>query len=740
MEEDVVNVLSDADLLKQQIEELKKEKITLSRILKACFVDHNNNINKKITPLIFFSKLLVNSNKWDEYINRLYSYLHYDKKIIFLSGFGGIGKTTFINLFAKFNQIDISKNVGEFNFHIIDFHKSAGDDLDGEKKILNQIKFYIKKIYYDNNLLGEESFLFFIRNINTMKRFFTSKLIEYCERSTSQPGNSSSTLKEFVDNIESIDDVFLYLLYIYIYEIEQKDVQHKQIFILDNLDKVEIAYNSNWLVNILSLCIDKATELSQQEIFKKPIDVVDKFKFIFCLRDVNYSDINNHLYGSIPHNHIVYFRFNLQFEFELYKIITKKRLAFYKEIKGITEVTEINNSEILFIERILDDQFFQNVFVPLFNYNYKKITSILDLFISTYKENNSIMYLNEYGLRGYLLYEIIRNLKDKNFLTKYYSTETIQAEGHCSIPRMLLTYILNLSIDIRNIKSFEVENDYHISLYDIASSFYKIYDAKKVFQCLCDMFLLYKDNWVHLISIKNASIKSINSLDDEADLFERLQKTNLDNEAKEKIKLALCDIKVKINPSGYVYIKHIKNHFEFYNDIVGGGNSLFHDATRETEDQIYKTMKIINKVCKLTSIHITNMKIFYGVKFEGILKMNYYDFIKGDYSFKHTGSFSLIDSDDSYSVYPSKVPQGIFFGLRIITSHMNYIDTYRLFINKRIKSISINKELINYINKLLMLIKNNYSNLGGDKLYEMFLKKIEIIKDSGYEDFTTAIT
>ena len=92
------------NVVTSHLENLCRRRPSVHSILKCSPFDASRNLDKSITPEIFFNYLFVENKSCQELRDKLYEQLTNSLRnyqIIFLEGFSGTGKTTFIKYFVQ---------------------------------------------------------------------------------------------------------------------------------------------------------------------------------------------------------------------------------------------------------------------------------------------------------------------------------------------------------------------------------------------------------------------------------------------------------------------------------------------------------------------------------------------------------------------------------------------------------------------------------------------------------------
>ena len=120
----------------------------------------------------------------------------------------------------------------------------------------------------------------------------------------------------------------------------------------------------------------------------------------------------------------------------------------------------------------ISDRTFMQIFIPLYNYDSRRIGSTLLHSAKMYhisKERSK-----RYGMRGVFLYEFFNGLSTENFLSDYFNKSPDIINGYCNIDRVLLTVLINKS-----------ERSYRLVRGGISSPI-------ELFSVVKDLYVIYK--------------------------------------------------------------------------------------------------------------------------------------------------------------------------------------------------------------------------------------------------------
>ncbi len=414
------------------LKKLQQYKPTLQQLLLADPFDTSNNIDGHMTKELFLEKLFhsdeASKNLREELARRITSDIELTR-IIFLSGYSGIGKSTFLHYF-------INKCPG-FEHHYINFHGFDGQELTS-RPITRVLRKKVSQFSVDQQINCLRTIK---NNISLVDQHFTAEFAK-CIRTT----DDSSISIDFIDNHLNhirFNDIFLIFMILLFLSHESKQTK---IIYFDNLDAIDIEYLSDIFKEEFASALHKATTISQNRaIFPHKIDFTKRYKFIFCLRDANSSVLNAHIEDSIGHT-IRSIPYRLRYSPSFYRSIIDKRIRFINdyfsdnfEIKAISEL----------VLEYIDDNYFEAALVNLFNSDYRKLSYAL-LQITTKNNCKPIIEhatkRHAYSIRGTLMHCVVRFLNDRGYLKDFMDIPfgyDIVEDGYCHHMRMILNIILN---------------------------------------------------------------------------------------------------------------------------------------------------------------------------------------------------------------------------------------------------------------------------------------------------------
>ncbi len=725
--------------IKESIARLKKNKnIKPTDILKASPFDRDKDLNKLLNEDVFFDRLFYENTIFKNAKQNLFEDItskDWTNRIIFFNGFSGIGKTTFLRSFIH----DYNDTMDHYYF---DVHKHVkkieGNHLNNEHALSGSFSNYFYELKKEQPKQLEYYF-YFIKSHSSLLRNISNELKNKVE-SLPERYNPKSLL-DFLFSL-NLEYIF-YLFFIYIFKYEENN--RFRIFYFDNLDAIEIAYISSQFKRNFPVYLQTINDISREEGFgfSQSLDFINNYKFVFCLRDANYSQVQapsehqtDNIWASILSKDL-----KLSFDNDLYKNIIQKRIMFIREIIPASRIkgTIYENKEVanFFNDIIINDEIFENITLPLYNYDNRKLVinlyqiaedkDVLDIdFKSFYNKN-------KHGARGSILYGLLKFNFSNNFLKKFLDNKIPSKlpKGYCDPRRMILTTLSNVGNYTTYNHTTDIQVEKEVDFLDFILRIKKLYSITTIINVLVELYLDYQYSWTHLITIKNKAIKSKNSFDFEKNLLEELENINSNytgnreqTDRMRQIKEDLNTIKIKINPSAFSFLRHIIIHFEYFSLLGKNNGPLFKPAaevavTKEPmikynfEEKIHNTLETVERYFKL-------INQFYNKRFKSDMNYNEVQFKSSDFCFKF-----FKDEDIARRT-------GMFYTLRVLTAHISYLKIFRCWLledsnqdeNTRKE---INSRLIYYFEEYLKLVKND-PDPQSEVFYEIFRNDINKMK------------
>ena len=158
-------------------------------------------------------------------------------------------------------------------------------------------------------------------------------------------------------------------------------------------------YITKIFLEFFDRAIYNANMISRMDAIKKSDrGFFHDYRFIFCFRDENDAQINPHLAYRIGFKRI---SLNKWINSDLYVEILQKRLLLVNKIFSAEELANYGFDLQIFsnlFSKLIKSQYFSNVFLPLFNYDYRLSSGYLLQIIRKY--NSALSKGCDYGNIG----------------------------------------------------------------------------------------------------------------------------------------------------------------------------------------------------------------------------------------------------------------------------------------------------------------------------------------------------
>lgn len=725
-------VLSEEEQFQTDLEKLRAERhhLPIELILKGNPFDHLLNFNGLLTTTIFLRKLLADQHLSAamEAFRRLLN--DPAKSIIFLSGYPGIGKTTFLHSF----QYKYSEEFDHLYFDVQKIRQNLkNSDGDGREMHHNHHQqvlqlFQSEMLDFSDeqcNILETFQYLYdqcqYLYHGNFISPEFAAYLQQHDPEAFGQalnPAFVEQTMRQpwfgFLDTFT----VFFANLFLQ----NRPGIHHVVYF--DNLDILEMEYITETFMETFINAYHNAAALAASPLFQhKNIWFTTDYKFVFSFREANDARVKSIHILSRLRQEIV--RFPLQFQAGYFTDILRRRLELIQDIFPPNEIEANHRLSLQDIERwmtlLTEDHYFKHIFLPVFNYDYRKSVAFVLEIIQKCAEyspkfrNDPPRFLN-YGHRGILLYCLLDRLREMDFISKYPDIKAANIpKGYCSLDRMMLTVLLN------NCQYLPLEDKLYKDQLNIreACPLDKLVqvmqpvvrDEKKILKSIARCFLYHQRDWVNLVTVLNWEVAS---------------KDTFVNELMQDRK-AWHHVRIKVNDSAFAFVKYLLPHFEYFGIIVRNNRPLFmEDLNQKIVDQrvVYAFEYPIDRVFDMVQKHILAMMNYYRVECAldngGPFKTPK-EYRTSDFCFRHLGKRGY------------QVDEGYFHCTRIITSHIDYIDRFRTNLFQRHPHLKpsqiaeINERLIHRIQKYLDLMMLTIDDRAIQQLHPHFQERVNQI-------------
>lgn len=697
------------------------------------------NFNGLVEPPIFRQKFYVESETSAVHKVKLCSRFNHPggKNTVFIVGYQGCGKTTFINTLIE-DYFD-SKGINSNRKLFIDCDKFG---VAAEKNPLKTIflKLFMKYIKENEKKLDkycdffQENFVTLdgLGNFLVLNEF--SDMIKDLMKDENKSLNQANTYIQWEKRINefSLKDILYLVSLVFISGFFDSKVDLDPILLfIDNLDYID-SYSelSLFMMAFDDFTIDMSRIFSHLKLYRNS-DVkfryVDKIKIIIAMRETtranlpraHFSDAFNAIYE--PHDLSEWYNKNDIAIHRIEQIQNEKDLAGNKKLQAAL------------IKDIMKDIYTKNVFIPLFNNNYRSAVGIITKIVKNNQqimaEYSEMMKMDEpfkYGARG-MLYKLI--------LDEFNTSE--EGEDNCfrkigvldllgrknndvSYPRLILSYLSNYT----ETRCDDAKNCVKVS--QILRDFSGILERDNMIRSIWNMFDLKNSKWTHLISfcqLERQSEDGGDSLDDIADLY------NVDFE----------QTTIHYNCAGKVYLEYIATHFEFFTTRINGTKwkPLYSKENMVMENGQYKFITIIESVFTEVRRCCDSLKKF-NKKLCSVK----------NWPNPYTDDKRYFDSP--YVCQLKKSDGRVFKRFhedRLITRHIGYIDDFRIYVLNYVslpleEKPQINKKLVGIIKKYVELLEGDillyiYTK---DTLLPYYQQQIDMIENNNlWDDYSIKI-
>jgi len=749
-------------LIMNEIEKLKKMRPSIRNIFQYSPYETIANLHNSISSDFYNNQILSLSPYFIEKEKRILgNLLDDDINTIFFCGYSGNGKTTFLNWFLTKNE-----NIFQpYYFNIAKTKRRAKELTKLEPKgtddhISESIQqFFIKKwidhlsLYETSSFIGQNQapFSFYFKDIETV-----IKISDLAEK----PELASEEVKNL-----NFNDLMHFLLIHLIYHHEEFSNGKRTIICFDNLDDLDMVFLSQRFITEFTSIVKNIEQITQDIKTLKSIFFLREYKFIFSLREGTYAELSSHTHDlEDGYYYKTYFRLQVSD-----KEIMSKRLWLAERVcseehlskkKGIIDVIKYLNN---------NDFYSRKVFLPLFNLdNRKLITYLVQLGDDTnqnrclrLKKFNTTIESSQTGARGMIYRGLINLLWNRNYLKDFGDSHfPFHANrGLCNPPRVILTALLN-SCDYKSSfekgkESLEIKK---VSLFEILSKLKDIYKDDLILDILLKYFISHRYTWSHLITIYDKNFQEDFNFEIERKAIKRIRAIENHGTPYGKeyndCKAILENVTLQINPSGFICLRYVITHFEYYSKLASIDIPLFSatdinfvDTPQVTEYEFEPILKIVYEKVKE---HFTLMQNYYRSTIMKIEEYNEDNFSKSDLVCKHYRKGNI------YEERPRA--NGYFHSTRIITKHIGYIDEFRLYLlnsksfeestinkmlnfNKNKNKPYINKYIIDILSNYIKLLRTSFDKYAIHRFAKDFEDRIEKIAgpNKDYTDFQTSV-
>jgi hypothetical protein len=625
---------------------------------------------------------------------------------VFLYGYQGSGKTTFLHWYLKtgyslanYNKIIINmddipyKTMDSFKLFDLYFRQKVSELCDDNQKdmitllkLLMLHKLKIRQITFLEKYKGNSQ--------AEQTESFWSKVESYLPQ-IERADNYSNAIGSLIEEL-NYKDLFLLFLLMYHYlpkelfteedfGFKQNSNNKKLIIAFDNIDNVRLEVTNAAFPSVIADINGQYNVISN--VLGWSEDEKISLNFIFSLRDYNETLIDYQKTDTFKPK---------TFKFEDPENIT---MIMQKRIDLAIKHNASHSRAIDFYKVFFTDARFQSIFLPLFNYNIRKLSvafvsmvpsldkkeikaflEIRNYYIKDNQKNHSI----QHGLRGIFYAMLITQILEDDFMKSTLLREAGEfinngGNGGFMNPARIILTIIHSMMGYNGSEGTIISTPQKMG--NVYQEYSKIFkenpkDIDIFFDKLADMFLFYEKAWCHLVSFRN--IQVYNKI-----VFNH-HKQKLKDAIKSDTLLAaieeLNSIEVRINKSAHIYLTKIASHYEFYSMRTENKNPLFLTFT---------TVNITDNTCQAC---LDNMNAVWIIT-NGCLN-SLIAWLRGvGIDYEENTHFALSDGNRE-----SKSRTSMAF--RIIHAHLRYIDNFRNYIfsiytsTKSFDFKNLNREII----------------------------------------------
>jgi len=651
------------------------------------------------------------------------------KNTMFILGYQGCGKTTFINSLLNYYHSHDGSSISKLK---IDCDKYG---VSSEKNPLRNIFHKSLISLIQSHTTSFENFIsFFNTNVDILMELPNySKIYEFWIYVSDFIKNGKS-IKNIVDrndyslwlekNCEFKDLFYLFAIFALSNNFHESESDIPIVIFIDNLDNVDEHTQLKLFINAIDdFNVDMNRIFHYLCIYKnsnKKYRYANKIKLVIAMRETTRASFPPSHFADVFRALYIYYDIT-----ELYDKdnIVKKRLDFLLSKSLRLNVERRTESEI--ISYIMSDIKTKDVIIPLFNNNYRKavsaITNVVCKYTKYFDDYKNIMRSknrnSRYGARGILLKLIIDEFNNEGYFRQIGAVDFRDMKSNnISIARIMLSYLSNYTDtgccnDLKNHHPlFRLIEDLNIS------EEHNIFKPEKIMQFIENMYSLKDTTWTHLISFNHLDYINISS--------------------RREINRGISTLHYSC--AGKIFLETISTHFEFFSSRIFRQKypPLFckENIIQDSSNNEYNFVNLIDGVFKGVEKCCESLKTFN--KTVCLYK-------KHPDPYKTNNIESYRDSHYVAQIKKSDKTMPQFHEERIIDSHIGYIDIFRLFIlNDPDISISekiiINKKLCKFLKMYVSLLDSDTVLISNPLLLIRYKKQLGLIEKS-LDDFSIKV-
>lgn len=685
-------------------------------------LEYSPHDNKRKSPFVVDTEFVTSEAEFKKYffvnypetidilIDKLIKVINGESyNTIIFYGASGSGKTTFLKYFAE----QASEKI---DFHFINLieHPASMEHEECIRTVL------LTKIYDALNDNEVANFLYDYVVKQEAIRLFEKKednniIIDYLTANKIDKENAEDYLDYLGLNEDGVlikgrnTNQGLLVLYLILELIKIKhlgDETKKVAFVFDNLDEIPTQYIYSHSYKLIMSAFSVVQKFCNEYL---GYDYLGNCNFILSYRSNNAQIIDRCQLEDRQILSSVNIEFRNEYQVS-YSRMLSKRIQYYCERNNKTtlrdnewRVREILNSEKEFCTKVIR---------PLFNYDYRMFThffvnylmerdlsKIDDALIVTPDPVSRKEKQYQTGARGLLMFCALNSmLKDPSLRIRTYVNHEFEKESLCNIYRMAFTLLSNLGgwalQDDELTNAIKEENTFNdetprISFYEFAKRVEKWYD-KEMFKSVIEGLIgSVAFNFEYPITLVGGLIDDYFRDEKTSHTTNGLAKYIV-NVYSENPSL-LANVYVKINPLCVIYCWRIFIHFEYFNLISERWSNpsrndfkyvpvpLFEIANEHMlTGCLNSVFDTVNAILTIADDHFCEHCIeFNNAK------------CKIDKNDKRKKGMSQVEVESTVetckSIYQNFVDDGFcinntMYAVRVITSHLNYLDQYKTFL------------------------------------------------------------
>lgn len=700
-------------------EENLKEKIKNESALyyyrATPFSEHGEfNYNGALKEDFFFRHMFSRKGKCDVYISEINKSLKNNShKSILLIGNQGCGKTTFVH--------NLERECRDCNFKFFDFDANTSNPTLYE--YIERLSGYLLELFKKSNIVNKTFYNLFIMNKNLIikkinahnkiNNFFDSFKTLFIEDNKSF--NKDDFIK-VIDNLyfnQILSLIILWHLCEFKIDFQNGKEFKKIVFCLDNLD---VLVNKEIIENFFSEYfrfvrnVDSIIQqLDEPFICQQNITYNHLFAFIFNCRQHTWARVKEHYPHNVNFVQISTFEKNITDAFDKRDILRCREKYIIDNQNYYGEfIKNIEKTKSVLSDMDTTEKYQHNIY-DLFDDDYRQCTITFEQILADnpnlFDEYTNVKKMvnksggSLYGARGIIYKALFDKFKQIGIFDDIGVLDVSADKPLVSNARMILNYL--------NYHTYSPDKNHqkYVVFEKLVKAFDGIINKEDINNALKAMFKLgYDSPWNELIAF---------------------------NELHSEELIDCKGLEIFITKAGHEYLSLMATHFEFFNTRIF--------KKRTVDIPLFSKKSLME--CK-SSKYDYNFEEIISLVFEIVQKCcrrmaEYYDAVMKD---KYSNIEEYLQSHYVYT------DANVLHGERIIHTHIRYIDTYRLFVlhdigNPKVR-VSVNQKLVDSIEKYIKLGKEYpviLSKKSTEDLFPNFNEKIQIIRDSAFEDFTTRI-